>query len=145
VSQISIRYHFIPVFLLKVDSNPSFVKKLNFKSSQPSIPLQTSGAQLKCNNNPTESCSSPSAVSQSQSSFRTGIYLVGTDKNTQLTLLSQHKFALTAIIHFFQYKIIRATKKIKNQPRLFLRPVSVNFCLNFSTSLRGQSLSTNLW
>jgi hypothetical protein len=45
VLQISIRDHIIPVFHFNMDSNPFFVKILNFKSSQPSIPLQAGGTQ----------------------------------------------------------------------------------------------------
>ncbi len=45
-----------------------------------------------------------------------------------------HELALTAInlVHFLHDKIMGAPKKFKNQPRLLLRPSSINFCQNFS-------------
>ncbi len=67
--------------------------------------------------------------------------LVGTDENTQLTLLRQHKLALTAIkIHFLHDEIIRAPKKFKTQPRFLFRLSSVYFCQIFEIFLMRQSL-----
>jgi hypothetical protein len=43
---------------------------------------------------------------------------------------SQRKLALTAI-NFLHYKIIGYPKILKNQPRPFVMPNSVNFCQNF--------------
>ncbi len=91
-------------------------------------------------NSPTESCSSPGArilVYQSQSSLR--MYLVGTDKHMQLTILSQCKLALAPKYTLFHYKTIEATNKFKNQPFLFHGPGSV-YLSNESVPIKGLKL-----
>jgi hypothetical protein len=53
-------------------------------------------------------------------------------KNKQLTLLGQHKLALTIINKLsLHYKILGAPKKFKNQPHSLDRLSSVNFGQNF--------------
>ncbi len=57
-----------------------------------------------------------------------GFVISRNDKNKQLTILSQAKLALTAIIKLFHYKNIGAPKKLKTQHRPLVRPSYVNFC-----------------
>jgi hypothetical protein len=55
-----------------------------------------------------------------------------TDKNKQLTIVKPTQTGINRKkINFLHNKIIGASKKVKNQPRLLVRPSYVTFCQNF--------------